>query len=106
MKLYWSYNSIPELADLPKEKRKEIWKSCCLKCFANFPFWCSTKNAIALVWLVIVMPLVIYYSNHHMIGLIGFVLVGAIIGFILWQVEIALVKPYIRECLNSNVNTN
>ena len=28
MKLYWSYNSIPELADLPKEKRKEIWQEC------------------------------------------------------------------------------
>jgi hypothetical protein len=105
MKRYWSYKSIPELADLPKEKRKDIWQSCRLKRSANLPFGCST-DAITVVWLVIVLPLGTFYSNNHIIGLIWAVLVSAIIGFSLRQVEIALVKPYIREYLNPNVKTN
>ena len=28
MPIYWSYNSVPELAALPKPRRKEIWREC------------------------------------------------------------------------------
>ena len=28
MPFYWSANSVPELARLPKDRRKSIWKEC------------------------------------------------------------------------------
>jgi len=105
MKLYWSCKSIPELADLPKDKRKEIWKTCRWNCVSSWPFWVSTI-AIIVVWLVILRKLEYFYSDNHIIGLILDAIACALVGFILFQVEIALVRPYIREYLISNAKTN
>jgi Mn2+/Fe2+ NRAMP family transporter len=105
MKLYWSLNSIPELANLPKERRKEIWKPCRLKCLASWPFWVS-MIAIIVVWLVMLSKLGYFYSDNHIIGLIWGVIVSVIVSFIMQQVEFALVRPYIREYLISHEKTN
>jgi RsiW-degrading membrane proteinase PrsW (M82 family) len=104
MKIYWSYNSIPELADIPKEKRKEIWKPCSLKCLASWPF-CVSAIAMIVVWFILV-KLGFFYSDNHTISSIWALIVTAIVGFILKQVELALLRPYIRKYLNLNEQTN
>ena len=105
MKLYWSLKSIPELADLPNKQRKEIWKSCRLKCLMTWPFWGSTITIIVF-WLVILTKLGYFYRDRHLIGLIWGAVISAIVVFIMWQVEIALVKPYIRKYLISHGKRN
>jgi hypothetical protein len=42
MPFYWSYNAIPELASLPKARRKAIWKECCQQV--------RTPKLRALIW--------------------------------------------------------
>jgi hypothetical protein len=110
MKLYWSYNSIPELADLPKEKRKEVWKTCHLKCWTSWPFWITTVAIIVIGTMVggATLRKLGYFcsDNHYIMGSFWAGAIGIFITFIITQVEISLARPYIREYLNSNVKTN
>jgi hypothetical protein len=53
MPIYWSYNSVPELAALPKARRREIWRECrTLKSpglwfwLVFFPCWCGVLYLI------------------------------------------------------------
>ncbi len=109
MKIYWSIKSIPELADMSKERRKEIWKLCHLKYSVNLLIL-VLRVAIILVCCAIGLALGCFYSNHITIVFTWAVIVGTIVStignFIIWQVEIALVKPNIREYLISHGKTN
>ena len=102
MKLYWSYNSIPELANLPKENRKEVWAACHPKIFRR-SIW------ISMIIAAVCIPLGIEIGKSYFGGIAGLivaVIIGGIVGALIWQVQAAMAMPYIREYLNSNVKTN
>jgi hypothetical protein len=103
VKLYWSYNSIPELADLPKEKRKVVWKSCHLKVFQHWLTWFSFL--ISGICVAAGIALGDFYYGR-MGGIIGGAIAGGIGGFIAWEIKVAKVRPYIREYLNTYEQTN
>jgi hypothetical protein len=99
MKLYWSINSIPELADLPKEKRKEVWKSCHIKCFLHWQIWASA----VLFGLGVAAGSALgefYYGRIG--GTIGAAIAGGIVGIIGWEIKVSVVRPLIRVYLNSH----
>lgn len=104
MKLYFSINSIPELANLPKKGRYQIWKAC------YSIFWKSWKNIILNIILTILFISVltgIYHTfDKFIIGLLVSVILGAIYVFIERQVAIYIIRPHIREYLSSHGKTN
>jgi hypothetical protein len=101
--LYWTYNSIPELADLPKEKRKELWHACHLKVFVHWQIWVSLL--VCGLCAATGTELGKFYYNH-IGGFLGAMLGGGIGGFIVGQVGVAVTRPHIREYLNSHEKTN
>jgi hypothetical protein len=103
MKLYWSYNSIPELADLPKEKRKEIWHTCHLKCLVHWQIWVSFL--VCGLCAATGMGLGEFYYNR-IGGFLGAMLGGGIGGFIIGEIKVSMVRPHIREYLISHGKTN
>ena len=104
MKLYWSLKSIPELADLPKKDRYEIWKACYSMVWRS---WKSIILHIILIILFISVLTVIYNTfDKFIIGLLVAVSIGAICGFIEQQVAIYIIRPHIREYLSSHGKTN
>jgi hypothetical protein len=103
MKLYWSINSIPELTDLPNEKRKEVWAVCQSRCFRNW----QTGISIVLMGVCIAAGIKLgkfYYG--HIGGIIGAVIAGGIGGSIIWEIKVNIVRPHIREYLSSHEKTN
>jgi hypothetical protein len=103
MKLYWSYNSIPELADLPKEKRKEIWHACHLKGLAHWQTW----GACLVCGLCCVTGSELGKLCYGRIGgFIGAMIAGGLGGLIAWEVTATMVRPHIREYLSSYGKTN
>ncbi|MGD0573111.1 MAG: hypothetical protein ABSB11_08840 [Sedimentisphaerales bacterium] len=102
MKFYWSINSIPELAGLPKQNRKKAWRKTHLKYF----FKVGVISTVLDVFFIVVGCLFgqIYYGFGG--GLIGIVIAGGIGGTIAWELEANLIRPCLREYLNSNVKAN
>jgi hypothetical protein len=99
MKLYWSLKSIPELADLPKEKRMEVWRACHPKDIKHWQTW------ISFGFLGICVFLGMAFGKFY-IRIIGQTIGGIIalwIWFIIfWQIKVSVVRPHIREYLNSH----
>lgn len=93
MKLYWSINSIPELADLPKEKRKEVWRECCLK---------NRRNWRVLIIGVAICGIFGGIGSVIEKGPIGAMIASTVGVFIVWQIEAAAIRHHIREYLNSH----
>jgi hypothetical protein len=102
MKLYWSIKSIPELADLPKQNRKTAWKNTYLK------HWIKVGLLPTLIVMVCVIAGSVFAENHygHLGGLICAGIAGGIGGFIGWEITANMIRPYLREYLNSNVKPN
>jgi len=66
MKLYWSLKSIPELTDLPNEKRNEIWKICYTTNWkARF-----LPSLIMPVFMFVGILIALSYFRHTLIGMI------------------------------------
>ncbi len=104
MKIYWSYNSIPELADIPKEKRKEVWTTCYHRSKISYRY-ILVAVVIGAVCISAGMLLGKFYLGRTG-GILGTAIAGGIAGFIIGQSIIASVRPYVREYLNSNGKTN
>jgi len=104
MKLYFSINSIPELANLPKKGRYQIWKACYSMIWRS---WKSIILHIILAILFISVLTVIYHTfDKFIIVLLVAAIIGAIYGFIEQQVAIYIIRPHIREYLSSHGKTN
>ena len=95
MALYWSYNSVPELAALPKARRKQIWREC--KNLKTAPWWVLLIVFLAWVacpFLLILLNLPSRY--HHWEGVIGGVWMFVLIAFSN-HFKIARLLPEIRK---------
>jgi lipopolysaccharide export LptBFGC system permease protein LptF len=102
MKLYWSYNSIPELADLSNEKRNEIWKTC----YATNWKVRFLSSLIMPVFMFVGILIALSYFRHTLVGMIIAVVITSIGWYIGWQITVNMIRPYLRKYLKSNVKTN
>jgi hypothetical protein len=102
MKLYWSINSIPELADLPKQNLRRVWRSVYLK------HWFKIGFLPALIVPICAIAIDTLSENYygHFGRLICVCIGGGIGGLIGWEITANMIRPYLREYLNSNVKTN
>jgi hypothetical protein len=48
MRMYWTKASIPELADLPPEQQRRLWRRCCPRAFLHWQVWV----ALLLGWAI------------------------------------------------------
>jgi lipopolysaccharide export LptBFGC system permease protein LptF len=102
MKLYWSINSIPELADLPKQNRGKAWRNTYLKHWFKVGFLPILIVAVSFVAGTFFGQ---NYSGHFGRAICAVIAVG-ISGFIAWEIEANMIRPYLREDLKSNEKTN
>jgi hypothetical protein len=102
MKLYWTYNSIPELADLPKDKRKEVWATCHRKMLHRYIWVACVIGAVCVPAGMIIGES--YFGRIG--GIIEAMIAGGIGGLIIGEVKVAMTRPHIREYLISHEKTN
>jgi hypothetical protein len=103
MKLYFSIKSIPELANLPEEKQKEVWRKCSGKYWQHWQTWFAT--------LVLCACFALGQAVGMRFGGIPWrilcVFIGSFIGgVILNQTITSVVRSHIREYLSSYGKTN
>jgi hypothetical protein len=105
MKLYWSCKSIPELADLPKEKRKKVWQECRGKVFRHWQTWFLILIQ-GLLGVIAIESIRSYFGSYNAVGLILVMIIGGLIGGVTSFFIQPLRRSDIREYLNSNEKTN
>src|SRR5713101_3009805 len=94
MKIYWTFNQIPELRDLPCDQRYRVWRASC-----DTPKFRGI-NAFAVV--TVMVPVVWLISQAKMPTWTAAVLAGmsaGIISFIVEQVQFERIRPSVREYL-------
>lgn len=101
MKIYTSFNSIPELSDFPKEKRELIWRKYYVKCLLSW-------KALLALFLFILLQLAIgelrfflkaIFSDIHWRYIdYPLITIGWLVGFlIVFQVLVAVMRPLIAN---------
>jgi 4-amino-4-deoxy-L-arabinose transferase-like glycosyltransferase len=104
MKIYWSAKSIPELSKLSETERKKVWKACYLQSLRLWQTWLGAVACGAAGGFL-------GYCLSNWIGeygapktwqMIVAALAGGLAAIIFSQVQIALLRPYIRGYLDSN----
>jgi hypothetical protein len=101
MKIYWSYNSIPELADLPEKDRYEIFKECFKESYLY-----RYRYLILFVLITSVGTIIYNTFNGFTVVLLVASITGGIIGIIGQQVAIYTLRPRLREYLISHGKPN
>jgi hypothetical protein len=100
MNIYWSIYSIPELVDLPKEKRKEIWHECRGKVFHHWQTWFLLLMQVVLI--VVAIELVrSYFGSFNAVGLIVLIIISGLIAGVIAHFRIYINRSDIREYLKS-----
>jgi len=93
MPIYWTNNSIPELAELPIEERNAVWRSHYNLAFRHWQTWLGLLIcglcAVAGGFLGVAIG-----SKY-----LGLAIGGGIGGFIFGQVLISQIRPYLRQYL-------
>ena len=85
--IYWTVDSIPELAKLPREERQKIWRSYYWKVF-------KTKFAPMTALITIVALAQLGSSVNESYGpFVG----GGIGGFLFWQVMMESIHSCIKD---------
>jgi len=96
MKICWSLRSIPELADLPEEKHKEILKECGFTNLEKTPvFW---GKILVLPFLLAGMALG-KICGGKISSILGLVIGCIIGGFVSWQIQIYIIRSRVRKNL-------
>ncbi len=103
MPIYWTLSSVPELAPLPEQERRRLWKVARWKLARSWQFW-----AVGLVG-----ALSVGVVSSLVLGLIPFypmrlVAEGAVIGvyLLVWErAALSQARPYIREALLNGQST-
>jgi len=88
--IYWTINSIPELAKLPREEGQKLWRSYYWKVFKTK--FAPMTGLIAIVALA-QMGSTFNPSFGHFIG-------GAFGGFLFWQVMMESIHSSIKDDKN------
>src|SRR5947199_3352609 len=93
MPLYWSYHSVPELAPLPKNQRKQIWREC-RQTKSGVLWWWLVQISTCLIWLAAAIPLGRIVGRYPLRALLA---EGALILASLAAADCILVAIYMRE---------
>jgi predicted MFS family arabinose efflux permease len=107
VKIHWTWRSVPELANLQPEERKQICRKHKFKMLRDPRYWIALIIfMIGFGGIISVSPYVRdrFFSDHVVWGSILFPtvacgLIGAIFGIIQSQIQIKVMLPYIREDL-------
>jgi hypothetical protein len=115
MKVYWSWESVPELADLPPRDRRRLWREAWGKVVWRWPVMLVGLVLLPamLIGCVFVLLPAILRGWGYLVGYVGFAadlgwplallllllvagVVGNVYGFILTQVGLVFARPYLR----------
>ncbi len=101
IKLYWSYNRLPELSRFNDEERKRIWNRACVRSPFAWQPWVAGGGAIAIC---LAYEYLFYDRGVRLIGFeawrtITRIIILAVPAAIYRVVNIAAIRPYIREAL-------
>ncbi len=103
MRIYWSINSVPELAGLSLQEREQVLKAVRSKALRHWQTWVAMVAFI--VWLLVVVSQVDSIRGGQSATLLS-VLVGvaavAIPALLVSHVNIQMTRPYIRALLKSS----
>ena len=92
MKIYWSSASIPELANLPKDERRRLWRRC---------YWRALKGSWS-PWAGLI-TIAAFSSWGSLLQESWGRIIGSALGiFIYFQVMMEAVRPYVREELQQS----
>ena len=93
MRIYWTFKSIPELADLPARERRRVWRAAYYKVLNQWQTYtillaCSVCSALGVF--------AGHFLGHPTVGAgIG----GGMTGLLFSQIIVPRVRPHIREVL-------
>jgi len=94
MKIYWNYNSIPEVKDLSKEDRKKAWAYAYKKCFRHW------QTYLGLIICGFCAGFGSFISGGSVFGAgIG----GGVGGFIFGQIATVVARDYLAEWKAGNL---
>ena len=96
MKIFWSFKSIPELAEMPKKEQMRIWWRCYWLSFRNWQTWIALIVCGACAALGAILGQM--WAGHYLVGgTVG----GAIGGAIGGHIHTKMIELHVREYLNS-----
>ena len=107
MLIYWTTKSLPELAGLSKQQRREVVNATYWKAFRHWETW--TAIPVATVCLLFLLDLIDQIPDGSwapFVKVLVIVLGGFAIGVSLNQVSYRVVRPHMRAFLESNRSSN
>jgi hypothetical protein len=87
MHLYWSRKFVPELASIPKQRQKQIWREAFRASRVPFWFWWIFFPAWVVFGVVCILPIappvtIAHFWRNHFLGSIVSGLWGGVFGFV------------------------
>jgi hypothetical protein len=113
MKIHWSWKSVPELAGLTPEERKQICRKYRFKVFKERKYWIALILFMVSFGFIIgiapnvrdkVIPDLGIWSSILFTG-VPCGLIGGIFGIIQSQIQLQAMLPYIRKDLGLDNTT-
>ncbi len=102
-RIYWSYNSVPELRSLKSEERQTIIQVSGRR-FGQTPAfkWVSGLNLVlSIVLPIVIWSVVRHFSSDQQVPVFAAVFAG-LAGYTLWfHIRISFQVPHIRACLDN-----
>lgn len=102
MKIYWSYKSVPELAELDKEQVGRIWRKSLFKAMSHWQVWVGIFLCGCIAGFGFWLGMSIASNDAIWFGYLGAGLGGGVGGFIGNQIVIPYVRPYMRENIQNS----
>ena len=108
MKIYWSLQTIPELANVSPQTQRSAWRACCFKPFHHWRFVVGW-----ILWFVFFIGVVqrllkslFHIFSHEPLSRAGedviVMICGGLAGFIAYQFLVAGVRPYLHTFLEND----
>jgi hypothetical protein len=102
MKLYWSNNSIPELADMDSADRKKAWKACYYKPYRHWRTWLF--EFFLIVSVLVSVHLSFYLERRYGLNVWPSFsippVISMIYGWFLINNHIETMRPYMKKYLD------
>lgn len=101
MKIYTTFKSIPELADLSREERKMIWGKYYVKCFYSWKTW--IVFFVFILFQLAIGELRFFLKDsfpeiHRRYIDYPLITIGWLVGYlIVFQILVAVVRPYLAN---------
>jgi hypothetical protein len=97
MKIYWSYKSVPELAELDKKQVGHVWRQSLFKAMRHWQTWVGILLCGCFAGLGIWLGASITGNDSDWFVYLGGGIGAGVGGFVANQIIIPYMRPYIRE---------